>query len=133
MHNESIILKTQAISSIYGIANGRDAIYLDELIHTFSPSTLRFSGVMNSELCSLYAGSQEWLQYRLTFQHVYYFQCWNVDICPIRGTQSSFDVVQESELLDTLSLQNYSHYLLFTYDYVYSIVAKGHDWQVGIQ
>lgn len=122
--------RTKPAETELGIFKGRDAIYLDELRHTFSPSTLLFSGEFNGRLCSDYSGKTRWIKYDLKFLNVVSYKCWELDTCPILNA-TCFDVVQESSWIHELSVPGYRHYVLATYDFIYEIVASNFELNLG--
>ena len=122
--------KVRPIQTSVGEIHGRNGIYLDEMIQSFGPSTLRFRGEFSQPLCSNAGTKKRWIGYVFTFEHVLVFTCHELDHYNENRLASSFDEVHESEWLRELELSNYRHYILATYDYVYEIAAKGHELEL---
>ncbi len=121
---------SEPVKIALGILKGRDAIYLDELRHTFSPSSLFFSGEFNTRLCSDYNGKCRWIEYRLKFLNVVAYKCWEFDVCPLKKS-TCFDIVQDSPWIHELSVSNCKHYALSTYDYIYEVAYNDFELEYG--
>jgi len=123
--------------ALLGTLLGRDCIYLD----AFSQdefANLTFKGEINS---SLSENPQEgkWVPYTLKFSGAAaYYVCdidtyYNMERC---AEENSFSIVEKSKWLSRLTLQdcdkaNYRHYRLFTYDFVYNIIAKDYEMKLN--
>jgi|LSQX01.1.fsa_nt_gb hypothetical protein len=114
-----------------GKLDGRDGIYLDGVKQCFSPNKLTFVGEINGDLCTNNPSGHRWFAYELSFNRIQAFDCRELEICKWK-VESSFDEIQDSELITELRLdeKGYQHYILSTYDYVYSIIAKGYELKI---
>jgi len=123
--------KNNSIVTELGKLDGRDCIYLDSVKQCFSPNRLTFSGEINGDLCENNPFGHRWLVYELSFYQIQAFECRELEICNWE-IESSFDEIHDSKLLIELGLdeKSYKHYILSTYDYVYSIVAKGYELKI---
>lgn len=127
-----------------GILRGRDCIYIDDVTQNCCEKVI-FHGDINGNLASL-VGRETFIPFTLTFHSMAaYFVCdfdtyFNLPNRPASSqtVPSSVCVVENSRWIAELPFgpeidsAQYSHYLMFTYDYVYSILAKSctieHDW-----
>lgn len=111
---------------------GRDAIYLDEMRQV--GAQLVFTGEINGGLCGHNYLGDDFYKYKLTFSLVQAYSYRELDICDWEYT-SSFSEIEDSDWVRELGLdrndkwekqygKGYCHFLLFTYDDVYSILAK---------
>lgn len=119
------IMKTQAIETVVGILQGRNALYLDEAKQTFSPPLIAFKGVLSAPRCSNYQGAERFPIYEASFADCRYFTCVEIDRYKNeKYLTSSFDLVLNSDLLESLKLSgSHQHYIFATYDFIYEIVA----------
>jgi len=119
------------IVTTLGVINGRNAIYLDDIKQSFSPNQLLFIGEINGKLCSNNTSGHRWYSYEVCFNLIQAYDCRELEICKL-NTESSFDEIMHSELIAELKLagKGYKHYILSTYDYVYSIVSKGFELKI---
>ena len=123
--------KNVPVLTILGVLNGRNAIYLDDVKQSFSPNQLLFIGEINGKLCSNNASEYRWYSYEVCFNLIQAYDCRELEVCKWK-TESSFDEIIDSELIAELKLapKDYKHYILSTYDYVYSIVSRGFELQI---
>lgn len=119
-------MKTEPIETVVGKLTGRNALYLDEVRQTFAPPSLIFKGSLSAPRCSNYQGEERFPAYEALFEDCQYYDCTSLDAYKReKHLSSSFDIVIDSELLNSLKLSaHYNHYVLATYDFVYEIVAK---------
>ena len=119
-------MKTESIETVVGKLRGRNALYLDEVRQTFAPSSLIFTGSLSAPQCSNYQGLERFPAYEALLEDYQYYACTSLDAYKHeKHLSSSFDLVTDSELINSLKLPvNYNHYVLATYDFVYEIVAK---------
>lgn len=130
---EKIIpIETEEIGSL----NGRDCIYIDSVSQD-DMYNLVFKGHLNGDLVGK-KSDMEWIPYQLKFHRVIaYFTCEldtyeNMDKSK-HLNYSSFNIVQESKWLNKLPIRDdfdksiYTHYQVFTYDFVYNIAAVSYD------
>lgn len=112
-----------------GRIDGRNGIYLDEMKQEMNK--LRFIGDLNGKLCSENVLGFRWYSYEMIFSYVQAYECQELEICKLK-VQSSFDEVKDSDLVKELKLENkeYKHFILSTYDYVYSIIAKEFELRI---
>ncbi len=115
-----------------GILDGRDCIYIDSVTQDDNDN-LTFIGNINGFLASKVRKSK-WIPYKLNFSRVIaYFSCEidsyeNIDN-NFHLNFSSFNIVENSEYLAKFPMRNdfdksiYKHYQVFTYDFVYNIIA----------
>lgn len=119
-----------------GILNGRDCIYIDT-VKQDNYDNLVFEGEINGNLASKIRDSK-WIPYTLSFHRVIaYFSCEldsyeNMD--PYGHLDyTDFNVVENSKWLADFPMRedfeksDYKHYQLFTYDFVYNIIAVSFD------
>ncbi|HEX9059665.1 MAG TPA: hypothetical protein VF941_05770 [Clostridia bacterium] len=123
--------KNNPIVTELGMLEGRDGFYLDDVIQSFSPNKLTFIGEINGKLCTNNPTGHKWFTYELSFNLIQAFDCRELEICKWK-VESSFDEIQDSELITELGLcgKGYQHYTLSTYDYMYSIIAKGYELKI---
>ncbi len=120
-------MKTQPIDTSLGRLHGRNAIYLDEFRHIFTPSVdVFFKGALSTSCCKGYKGTADFVAYELLFEGVQFYSCCELELYKKEPfLSSSFDLVLSSHLLQDLNLGNdYQHYIVATYDFVYEIAAK---------
>ena len=124
--------RREPIETPVGVVRGRDAIFLDALLHEGDLSALECAGELSATLCDSYTGSANWIGFKLKFLHVPFFRGWEIEAYPFKlEKQSSFDLVKDSTLLRELDTQKHKHYVLSTYDYIYEIVAKNFELTLG--
>ncbi len=121
-----ILMHTKSIELPVGIITGRNGIYLDEVISSYSPHILTFSGEINGKLCSKNKKNLRWIPYKIGFINVISYECQNIDVCTWEKlTQSSFDEVSEKCFVNgTAYGDDYRCFYFSTYDYMFKIVAK---------
>ncbi|TYQ14641.1 UNVERIFIED_CONTAM: hypothetical protein Cloal_1000 [Acetivibrio alkalicellulosi] len=117
--------KNKPVITNLGKIDGRNGIYLDDVKQTFSPNKLFFNGEIDGKLCSNNAEGYRWYSYELYFSLVQAYNCMELELCKLK-VESSFDEIIDSELITKFNLdgKSYKHYILSTYDYVYSIISK---------
>lgn len=122
------MFKNEPILTPLGKIDGRNAIYLDELKQIFSPNRLLFIGDINGKLCSNNLEGHRWYSCEISFDLIQAYDCRELELSKWK-IESSFDQVIDSELITGLRLdgKGYRHYILSTYDYVYSIISKGFE------
>lgn len=107
---------------------GRDAVYLDRMFHDIDSAYLLFEGQLKSSVSS----SKHFTTYKLRFLQPIHFNCTELDRYKNeKYLSSSFDLVLESELLKTIRYNNnnYQHFILATYDFVYEIICIGYEME----
>lgn len=127
--------KAVAINTHIGYLNGRDCIYLRKVIQDEDDNLIiecEFNGRLVSSL-----KNDEWLNGVLTFKSVIYYQSCEIDTyfnqMDFLKTQSSFDEIQDSQLLKGTPIRqdfnkdNYRHYVVHTYDFIFDILAKEYE------
>ena len=132
--------KITAISDkTLGVLSGRDCIYLDTLTQD-EFGNLTFKGEINGSLVEN-PQSAKWLPYTLKFGGVIaYFSCETDTYYNIDSTEekSSFTIIEKSKWLSELPIRDgedkkkYTHYRLYTYDFIYNIVAKSYEMNLNI-
>lgn len=128
------------IETKLGIISGRDAIYLDEQKMIEEPYGMIFTGEINGNLCSNNTSNMEWLSYRLSFDCPIYFSCHELDLYDESALNSSFDILVKSDLLASIINKDhrgkfkddFKHFVLATYDYVYEIIARDFMFETDI-
>ena len=131
--NEKIIsVKTEKFGSL----NGRDCIYIDTVTQD-DMDNLIFRGEINGWLAEKIK-AEKFIPYQLDFHRVIaYFVCEldtyeNIDNSA-HLDYSSFNIVEGSKWLESLPMRQdfdksvYRHYQVFTYDFVYNIIAVDFD------
>lgn len=123
-----------------GKLNGRDCIYI-ETVTQDDMDSLIFKGEINGFLAEKIK-TDRFLPYQLTFHRVVtYFVCEldtyeNIDNSA-HLDYSCFNIVENSQWLESLPLREdfdrslYKHYQVFTYDFVYNIIAVNFDFSVS--
>ena len=124
---------SKPINTQLGIISGRDAIHLDEQKDVTSRYGMTFMGEIAGDLCSNNYTNKEWIPYILSFDCPIYFVGYELDLYPnVSYLKSSFCLIKESDLLTSIlekdlqgkfDKQNFRHFVLATYDYVYEIIA----------
>ena len=122
-----------------GALSGRDAIFLD----SFSQDefgNLTFCGEINSTLSENSQG-KKFVPYTLKFSGVIAYYACELDTYYDKyavGEESSFDVVEKSKWLAALPSRDgedkasRKHYRLYTYDFVYNIIAKDYEMNLNM-
>lgn len=118
-----------------GTLSGRDAIFLD----SFSQDefgNLTFCGEINSTLSENSQG-KKFVPYTLKFSGVIaYYVCELDTYFDMYDTaeESSFVLVEGSKWLSKFPMTKgkAKHYRLYTYDFVYNIIAVSHELEVNI-
>ncbi len=134
--NEKIIsVRTEELGELHG----RDCIYIDTVTQD-DMDNLIFVGEINGHLAEKFR-TDDFIKYRLTFQRVLaYFVCEldtyeNIDNSA-HLDYSSFNIVKGSKWLESLPVRSdfdkslYRHYQVFTYDFVYNIIAVDFDFKI---
>ena len=123
-----------------GKLNGRDCIYIDRVSQD-DMDNLIFKGEISGHLAEKIKADR-FIPYKLTFHRVIsYFVCEldtyeNIDNSA-HLDYSCFNIVENSRWLDGLPVRKdfdksiYKHYQVFTYDFVYNIVAVDFDIAVN--
>lgn len=123
-----------------GELNGRDCIYIDRVFQD-DMDNLIFKGEINGYLAEKIK-TDRFIPYYLAFRRVVtYFVCEldtyeNIDNSA-HLDYSCFNIVENSKWIDGLPLRKdfdksiYKHYQVFTYDFVYNIVAVDFDIAVN--
>ncbi len=120
------------IETPVGNLNGRDAIYTDMLIHSQCPSILEAEGEFAANLCSSYEGDNKWIKFKISFFQVLFFNGWEIEFYPYeKRIVSSFDFIENSELLDGFGEHQKKHFVFSTYDYIYEIIAANYKIVLG--
>ena len=123
--------KYRPISTPIGIANGRDAIYMDKVEFTNRTNTLILSLGINTSLTSENTSSDiDFSDCRIKFNGVlatlqYELDCWDWD------SESSFDEIVNSEWIKKLGgkvTSKHKHYLIQTYDDVFEVVCENYEF-----
>ncbi|MDE7136832.1 MAG: hypothetical protein K2O29_00010, partial [Ruminococcus sp.] len=123
-----------------GRLNGRDCIYINKVTQD-NIDNLIFKGEINGFLAEKIK-TDRFLPYQLTFHRVVtYFVCKldtyeNIDRSA-HLDYSCFNIVENSQWLESLPIRRdfdkslYNHYQIFTYDFVYNIIATDFDFSVS--
>ncbi len=121
------------IETSFGLIKWRDSIFLDKLVQTDCPSTVKVYGEISTELCTNYNGSPgKWIRYKMSFQGVLAYRGWEIDAYPSKlKKNSSLDIVRGSTWAETLDGTLRTHYVLSTYDYIYEILAQSFEIEFG--
>ncbi|WP_419832589.1 hypothetical protein [Endozoicomonas atrinae] len=116
--------------------NGRDAIYLDDVLFENRTNHLKLKGDVNSALCSK-SIPEKWIPYCLTFEWVLSVKITELDTWEsLRNwyNESSFDEVANSSWLAEHGgkvTPEYKHYILLTYDDVVEVICKSYQLEFG--
>ena len=119
---------------VLGVLKGRDCIFLDTVMQD-GKGDLVFKGEINGSLASK-INKDVWIPYTLTFHQVIAYSSCELDVYTDMA-DSDLDIVENSKRLAELPAGNdmdkskYKHYRLFTYDYVYDILAVSFDMVTG--
>ncbi|MBD5159266.1 MAG: GNAT family N-acetyltransferase [Ruminococcus sp.] len=136
MEEKIISVKTEKL----GVLNGRDCIYIDTVTQD-DTDNLTFKGEINGHLVEKIK-TDDFITYRLIFHRVLaYFVCEldtyeNIDNSA-HLDYSSFNIVKGSKWLESFPVRSdfdkslYRHYQVFTYDFVYNIIAVDFDFSVS--
>lgn len=119
-----------------GILYGRDCIFADSVIQTYS--TLQFKGEINGNFASK-INDAIWIPYELIFKRVIkYVSCeldtYEADKNEIQAqSRSSFLVIQDSDSLMNIPIRydynknDYKHFIVYTYDFVFNVFAVDYE------
>lgn len=121
---------------IFGMLNGRDCIYINSVTQD-NYGNLIFKGEINGNLADKIK-NDKWFTYTLTFHRVITYFCCELDTYENIDNYgyldySDFNVIENSKWLANFPIREdfdksiYNHYQLFTYDYVYNIIAVSFD------
>ncbi len=123
-----------------GRLNGRDCIYI-ETVTQDDMDNLIFKGEINGFLAEKIK-TDRFLPYQLTFHRV--VTCFVCELDTYENIDSlshldysCFNIVENSQWLESLPIRRdfekslYSHYQVFTYDFVYNIIAVDFDFSVS--
>ncbi|MCM1314867.1 MAG: GNAT family N-acetyltransferase [Alistipes senegalensis] len=123
-----------------GVLNGRDCIYIDTVTQD-DMDNLIFKGEINGWLAEKIK-TDKFIPYKLTFKRIIaYFSCEldtyeNIDNFA-HLDYSCFNIVENSKWLENFPVRMdfdksiYKHYQIFTYDFVYNIIAVDFDFSVS--
>jgi hypothetical protein len=131
MINRAIPIETE-----YGILDGRDSIFLDEISMSNRTNNLHLEGELNGSLCSKSPG-EIFIPYRLTFEWVLTFKVTELDTWEAQKNgynKSSFDKIEDSEWIKNLAgkkTPNHQHFIILTYDDVIEVVCKSYKFELG--
>lgn len=135
MEEKIISVKTEKLGELHG----RDCIYIDTVTQD-DMDNLIFGGEINGRLTEKLK-TDDFITYRLIFHRVLtYFVCEldtyeNIDNSA-HLDYSSFNIVDDSKWLENFPVRSdfdkslYRHYQVFTYDFVYNIIAVDFDFSV---
>ena len=120
------------IETPLGIANGRDAIYLDKVVFLNRTNTLVLEIDLNTALCHRISESDviDFSNFLLTFDQVLATKQVELDSWDWES-ESSFDEIQDSEWIRELGgkvTSEYKHFLIQTYDDVFEVVCKNYEF-----
>ena len=136
MKEKIIPVKTEKLGKL----NGRDCIYIDKVFQD-DMDNLVFEGEITGFLAEKIT-TDRFIPYRLAFYRIIaYFVCEldtyeNID-SSAHLDYSSFNIVENSQWLESLPVRKdfdrsvYKHYQVFTYDFVYNIIAVDFDIAVS--
>ncbi|PCJ17562.1 MAG: hypothetical protein COB02_13125 [Candidatus Cloacimonadota bacterium] len=111
----------------FGYAKGRDAIYLDTFIYLKEMSTLELRGEFNSELLTEYNGTFRWIKYQIVFINVKKYREFDFDdYDPVVSSDSSFEILNNSNWMNDNLQKHYKHFRLFTYDSVFEVICESY-------
>lgn len=130
------------IETELGIIQKRDGIFLDRV--QSDGYQMIFTGEINGNLVIRHRDEKEWFPYTLTFHGVLVCLSCELDTYENMGDNSfpdssDFDMIEESAWLQSLPIRkdynkdHYRHYRLSTYDTIYNIIAKDHEFNIDIQ
>ena len=135
MEEKIISVKTEKLGKLHG----RDCIYIDTVTQD-DMDNLIFGGEINGRLTEKLK-TDDFITYRLTFHRVLtYFVCEldtyeNIDNSA-HLDYSCFNIVDDSKWLENFPVRSdfdkslYRHYQVFTYDFVYNIIAVDFNFSV---
>ena len=135
MSEKIVSVKTAKLGGL----NGRDCIYIDTVTQD-DMDNLVFKGEINCFLAEKIK-TDRFIPYKLTFKRVIaYFSCEldtyeNIDNSA-HLDYSCFNIVENSKWLANFPVRKdfdksiYKHYQVFTYDFVYNIIAVDFDFKI---
>lgn len=127
--------------NVLGILEGRDCIYIDSVV--FDDYNLVFKGEING-LLARKINKDISIPYELTFKNAMVHFCCEIDTYENidEGKSfgySDFNIVNNSKWLEQLPIRKdfdksqYNHYQVFTYDYIYNIIAKEYTFNCNLE
>ncbi|VAW69038.1 hypothetical protein MNBD_GAMMA10-2425 [hydrothermal vent metagenome] len=128
--------QAEPVITKYGVLNGRDAIYLDEISFSNGTDNTHIKGEFSLSLCSKSA-KEKWLPYELTFERVLVIKVTELDTWESQQNwynKSSFDLIKNSEWLSKLSgkkTQEHKHFIMLTYDDVIEVICESFLLEYG--
>lgn len=119
-----------------GMLSGRDCIYIDSVTQN-EVGDLIFKGEINGHLANKIKLSK-WIPFNLAFHNMIAYCSCEIDTYfniyfDKSKINSDFNLLENSEWLKTLSISKdfdkskYKHYQVFTYDYVFNIIAESYE------
>ncbi len=127
--------KTIPVHTQFGVWQGRDCVFLDSVMQ--QNGKLTFCGDLNGRLMDK---NCDWIPYELTFEGVLaYFSCeldTYIYAYEAQNTAYSFICIEDSAWLNNFLPRTdvdktiLHHYRLYTYDYVFDVLATGYRLQV---
>jgi hypothetical protein len=131
-------MENEPIMTELGILRVRDIIYLDSMEH--KNNEIIFYGEINSELLKIKNKPKgNWIKYKLCFINILYYECCELDFYgKHKCIKSSFDIINNSELIEILKQRNneklnknYKHFILSTYDYTHEIISTEYKFEIN--
>ncbi len=121
-YREPIVIKE------LGQINGRDAIYLDDI--NFTGYSLVLQGTVEGSLCEN-IGQDKAIPYTISFKNVLDFSSTEVDFYDCRRMRCNFERYANSQKIAEFKqhnnpklTENHQHFVFYTYDLVFEIVAS---------
>ncbi len=120
-----------------GIVQGRDAIYIDGY-HFSGRNDFFIEGAFNSQLCSV-KQDIDFVPFKISFRGIIHLKFYELDLYYPKNMwerKASFEMIQDSDLIKEFMIlndsqgkinENHKHYILWTYDDVFEVVADGYD------
>ena len=124
------------IETEYGVLNGRDSIFLDEISMTNRTNHLHLKGEFNSSLCSKPV-SEKWIPYEIIFEWVLASKITELDTWESQRNwynETSFDEIIDSEWLKNISgkkTPEHRHFIILTHDDVVEVICKSYSIVLG--
>ena len=124
------------IETEYGVLEGRDSIFLDEVSLSNRTNHLHLKGEFNGNLCSKPAFAKR-IPFKLTFEWVIVSKITELDTWESQRNwynETSFDEIAESDWLNKFGCKKtheYRHFIILTYDDVIEVVCKSYNLILG--
>lgn len=128
-------MRSEPIRTDIGYLEGRDAIFLDDVVYDKRSLTLK--GEFNGDLCT--ENIDGYIGYEIKFNSIYYMRIIELDVSSeflddevFRGRSSFYEIYDSDEIKSVQEARNlnYRHFMFWTYDDMFEIVCKDYELKI---